>query len=62
VHGAQGVAFWQGVTDAVAAEAREGRLAGGLVAALDLVGTALRERVAGDDRHGNELPDAVSSS
>jgi uncharacterized membrane protein len=62
VHGAQGVTFWQGVTDAVAAEAREGRLAAGLVAALDLVGAALRERVAGDDRHGNELPDAVSSS
>ena len=35
VFGARDPAFWQGVTDAVAAEAREGRLAAGIVAALD---------------------------
>lgn len=62
VHGAQGEGFWRSVTDAVAAEAREGRLARGLVAALDLVGAALREKVPGEDVHGNELPDEVTTS
>jgi len=62
VFGARDPAFWQGVTDAVAAEAREGRLAAGIVAALDRVGEALREKVPGADRRGNELPDAVTSS
>ncbi len=62
VHGAQAAGFWQGVTDAVAAGAREGSLARGIVEAVDRVGEALRRAVPGRDRDGNELPDAVTSS
>ena len=62
IHGAQGAEFWKSVTDAVADEARDGRLGRGLVAALGLIGKALREKVPGEDHHGNELPDTVTSS
>lgn len=62
VFGARDAGFWQGVTDAVAAEAKAGSLARGLVAGLDRIGEALRERAPGRDRRGNELPDAVSRS
>lgn len=62
IHGATAPEFWKSVTDAVAEEAREGRLGRGLVAALGLIGKVLREKVPGEDRHGNELPDAVTSS
>jgi uncharacterized membrane protein len=60
IYGARAPDFWRSVTDAVAREAREGRLAHGIVAALNLIGRTLREVVPGEDRHGNELPDTIA--
>lgn len=62
VHGAQTPEFWKGVTDTVADGARKGSLTQGLVAGIDRIGEVLRVAAAGRDRHGNELPNSVTSS
>jgi uncharacterized membrane protein len=59
IHGAGDADFWQTVVDRVTQGYRDGDRAGGLAAALALVGDLLREAVPGD-RAGNELPDQVS--
>ncbi len=61
IHPCADAAFWQSVTDAVAAGAKSGRLAEGLVNALELVGELLRRHAPGRDHAGNELPDTLTS-
>jgi uncharacterized membrane protein len=53
--------FWKSVTDVVAQRSREGKLADGLVEALGKIGELLRKHLGGQDRAGNEVPDAVTT-
>jgi len=62
VHGAREARFWEEVVASVATGFREGDARGGLVSALGKVGDLLREVCPGDDRAGNELPNAVSGA
>jgi uncharacterized membrane protein len=62
IHGAAEKGFWQEAIDAVAEGFASGEPAQGLTLALDMIGTLLREKVPGDDRSGNELPDEVTQS
>ena len=62
IHGAAAAGFWDRVVDHVATGFAGGRAADGLVAALDQVGDLLRQSVPGDDTHGDELPNTVTSS
>jgi uncharacterized membrane protein len=62
IHTEAGPGFWKTVTDEVAAGFRAGKGASGIVRAVDRIGDLLREKHPRGDRHGNELPDTVSSS
>jgi uncharacterized membrane protein len=62
VHGAAQPGFWDEVVECVATGFGSGRAADGLIQALDKVGDLLRKTVPGDDRHGDELPNVVSTS
>lgn len=53
---------WQAAIDAVVAGYRDGRPADGLCDGLARVGEILRHALPGEDTHGDELPDAVSTS
>jgi uncharacterized membrane protein len=62
IHGAAGEGFWREVIDAVAKGYAGGTPVDGLEAALERIGAILREHAPGEDRAGNELPDAVTTS
>jgi len=61
VEGGAEVATWQPVFDALAAGHRDGDPVAGIVRAIAAIGEVLTTRAAGEDRHGNELDDGVSS-
>ncbi|MCA9632659.1 MAG: TPM domain-containing protein [Myxococcales bacterium] len=54
--------FWQEIVDEVANGYRGDQAADAIVAALGHVGDLLREVVGGEDEHGDELPDAVTTN
>ncbi len=60
IHGAAEEGFWQRVIDQVAEGCGKQDLVGGLTGALAQIGALLRESAPGQDRAGNELPDAVT--
>jgi len=62
LYGAMAPGFWQDAVDAVAEGFKRGDRAGGLVTALTAIGERLREVAAGEDVHGNELPNRVTFS
>ncbi len=62
IHGAAKPGFWDDVIDEVAAGFGAGQAAKGLIEALDAIGELLREQVPGEDRAGNELPNAITTS
>ena len=62
IHGAADPGFWDGVIDKVAAGFGSGQAAKGLIEALDAIGDLLREAVPGEDTHGNELPNTITTS
>jgi uncharacterized membrane protein len=62
IHGAAEKGFWQDAINTVAEGFSAGEPAQGLALALDMIGTLLREKVPGEDRSGNELPDEVTQS
>lgn len=53
--------FWKSVTELVAERSRAGKLADGLVEALGRIGELLRQHLPGEDKAGNEVPDAVTT-
>ncbi len=61
IHGAAAPGFWDDIVDRVGTGFAAGRAADGLVAALDQIGVLLREKVPGEDVHGNELPNVVTT-
>jgi uncharacterized membrane protein len=62
IHGAAEKNFWQDVVNAVA-EGFSGREpARGIIRALGMIGSLLRDTVPGEDVSGNELPDEVTRS
>ncbi len=54
--------FWQAVVQGVADGYREDKPADAIVAALNRVGDVLRLVVGGQDRHGNELADQITTA
>ena len=50
---------WQGAVDALTAHAREGRVADGFVAAIEMCGAVLAEHFPRTDGSPNELPDRI---
>ncbi|MFO1210024.1 MAG: TPM domain-containing protein [Amaricoccus sp.] len=50
---------WQGAVDALIAHAREGRIADGFVAAIELCAPVLAERFPRTEASPNELPDRI---
>jgi putative membrane protein len=50
---------WQGAVDALIAHVREGRVADGFIAAIDLCGTVLAEHFPRTESSPNELPDRI---
>lgn len=62
IHGAAAPGFWDEVIDRVAKGFAEGQAAKGLIEALDEIGKLLREAVPGEDTHGNELPNTITTS
>lgn len=57
----QAPGFWQEVVDEITAGYRKDQPEVGICAALERVGTLLREVVGGQDAEGNELADAVTT-
>jgi uncharacterized membrane protein len=53
--------FWKSVTDVVADRSRAGKLTDGVVDALGKIGELLRQHLPGEDKAGNEVPDAVTT-
>ena len=53
---------WQGAVDALIAHAREGRVADGFIAAIEMCGAVLAEHFPRTDGSPNELPTASTSS
>ncbi len=62
IHGAAKPGFWDGVIDRVASGFGGGEAARGLLEALDEIGKLLREACPGEDVHGNELPNTITTS
>lgn len=62
IHGAVKPGFWDGVVDRVATGFGSGEAAKGLIEALDEIGELLREACPGEDTHGNELPNSITTS
>ncbi|MCP4132744.1 MAG: hypothetical protein GY754_17395 [bacterium] len=54
--------FWQEVIDTVTKGFSGGNGSQGIADALAVIGRLLREKVPGEDRAGNELPNEISSS
>ncbi|MFO1140854.1 MAG: TPM domain-containing protein, partial [Amaricoccus sp.] len=52
-------AHWQGAVDALIAHAREGRIADGYIAAIEICATVLAERFPRTADSTNELPDRI---
>jgi putative membrane protein len=52
-------AHWKGAVDALIARAREGRVADGFVAAIEMCGAVLAEHFPSTDGSLNELPDRI---
>jgi len=50
---------WQGAVDALIARAREGRVADGFIAAIEMCGAVLAEHFPRSDGRPNELPDRI---
>ena len=50
---------WQGAVDALIAHAREGRVADGFIAAIEMCGAVLAEHFPRTDDSPNELPDRI---
>ena len=50
---------WQGAVDALIAHAREGRVADGFIAAIEMCGAVLAEHFPRTDGSPNELPDRI---
>ena len=53
-------AFWEPALEAARRGLAGDDLAGGLIAALAVIGEHLRTAVPGESAHGNELPDSIS--
>ena len=51
--------YWQGAVDALIADAREGRVADGFVAAIGMCGAVLAEHFPRTEGSPNELPDRI---
>lgn len=62
LYGATEPAVWEGVVTRVAEGYKSGKPGEGLVAALGLVGEVLRTHAAGNDEHGDELPNELSEA
>jgi uncharacterized membrane protein len=62
IHGAAEPGFWDEIVDRLSRGFAEGRAADGLVEATARIGEVLRSVAPGDDAHGNELADAVTTS
>jgi putative membrane protein len=52
-------AHWQGAVDALIAHARDGRVADGFIAAIEMCGAVLAEHFPRSDGRPNELPDRI---
>ena len=62
IHGAAAKGFWQEVVDEIADGFRGGEPLDGFRAALEAIGSLLRQHASGDDAAGNELPNQVTTS
>jgi putative membrane protein len=51
--------YWQGAVDALIGHAREGRVAEGFIAAIEMCGAVLAKHFPGSEGDPNELPDRI---